>query len=222
MLRHAAASVGLHTTLLAVGGCGFALVKGPPTTHQSQIYFNCTEGNAGPMVDLGWASLSLLLVMTPGNDSRSEPEPVTGIAKVIGLTSAVVSGSSAIVGFGKTRRCRDAKRLLAERLAQGSTVAPQAAGAQSNPAAANSVQAVTIRPAADTIRVGESVQLVAAAWASSGAAIRGASFVWSSSNDAIASVNRSGLVTGNAGGVVVVAARTGTVVGTASVIVTPR
>jgi len=47
--------------------------------------------------------------------------------------------------------------------------------------------------------------------------------MWSSSNDAIASVSNAGLVTAHAAGAVVIAANTGNVVGTARLVVTaPR
>ncbi len=67
--------------------------------------------------------------------------------------------------------------------------------------------------------VGERVQLTATAHSSSGAPIPNRLFTWSSSNDAIASVGTAGLLTAHATGSVVIAARTGSVVGTASVIV---
>ena len=47
-------------------------------------------------------------------------------------------------------------------------------------------------------------------------------FVWSSSNDAIASVNNAGLVTAHATGAVVIAANTDNVVGTANIVVAAR
>jgi len=48
-------------------------------------------------------------------------------------------------------------------------------------------------------------------------------FLWSSSNDAIASVSNAGLVTAHAAGTVVIAANAGNVVGTARIVVTaPR
>ena len=78
---------------------------------------------------------------------------------------------------------------------------------------------VEISPALDTLRVGERVQLQAVARESSGALVPGRSYVWSSSNDAIASVNAAGNVFATAAGAVVIAARTGSVVGTARIVV---
>jgi len=81
------------------------------------------------------------------------------------------------------------------------------------------VQTVQITPAVDTLAIGERVQLVASAIASSGTAVPDRTFTWSSSNDAIASVSNSGLVTTHAAGAAVIAANTNNVVGTASIVV---
>ena len=217
ILRRAVASAGLSATLVLTGGCGFIFVNAPPNNHQSQSYIYCTESNVGPVLDMVWAGLNLLGAMSVSSETSVDPAQT----RTVRLAWTVVSGRAAFVGFDKNRRCREAKRLLAERQA-GAQASPQAVSATGGAAIALSPQAVSIGPAADTIRAGESVQLVAEARASSGVLIQGASFTWSSSNDAIASVNGAGLVTGHAAGAVVVAARTGTVVGTASILVTPR
>jgi len=109
------------------------------------------------------------------------------------------------VGFDKTSKCIAAKRKLAERRAKAPAVAD--------------VQTVQITPAVDTLAVGERIQLIASAIASSGAAVPDRTFAWSSSNDAIASVSNSGLVTTHATGMVVIAANTNNLVGTASIVV---
>ena len=85
------------------------------------------------------------------------------------------------------------------------------------------MQAVVVSPADTRMAVGEQRQLSAMAHASSGALMPDQPFLWSSSNDAIASVSDAGLVTAHAAGTVVIAANAGNVVGTARIVVTaPR
>jgi len=79
-----------------------------------------------------------------------------------------------------------------------------------------------VTPPEDTLAVGQRVQLFASAHSSSGTAVPNRDFMWSSSNDAIASVSNAGLVTAHAAGTVVIAANTGNVVGTARIMVTNR
>jgi hypothetical protein len=83
------------------------------------------------------------------------------------------------------------------------------------------VERVEITPGTDTVMAGNSIQLVAKALDRNGAFYINAAFRWSSSNDAVASVSNSGLVTAHAPGTVVIAANVDNVVGTASVVVSP-
>jgi uncharacterized protein YjdB len=68
------------------------------------------------------------------------------------------------------------------------------------------VASVTVSPAAATILVGATQQLSAATKDSAGNTLTGRVVTWSSSNAAVASVNNSGLVTGNAAGSVTITA----------------
>jgi hypothetical protein len=208
----AAAILPVIALLVASSSCGFILTQPPPQNHEQLTYFTCTESNGGPIIDVIWAGLNVLGALRVSGDPNSYNNP--GQIEAVGFVWGIVSGSAAVVGFGKTSRCRAAKLLLAERQARGLT-GVRSAGTDS------SVVAVTIAPAVDTLRVGASVQLVAGAHGSSGQSIPNRAFSWSSSNDAIASVNAAGQVTGNAVGSVVVAARTGSVVGTATLVVLP-
>jgi uncharacterized protein YjdB len=130
-----------------------------------------------------------------------------------GLAWGVFSSFSAASGF-KSKQCRQALQQLAERNAQ------RRAGLAALPIDLPS--AVVVSPSDDTLAVGGQRQLVANAHGSSGAVIPNRSFMWSSSNDAIASVTNAGLVTAHAAGTVVIAANTGNVVGTARIIVTAQ
>ncbi len=81
------------------------------------------------------------------------------------------------------------------------------------------VHTVAIRPAEGTLVVDAQLQLAATAYSPRGAAIPNRGFVWSSSNDAIASVSNAGLVTAHARGAVVIAANSDSIVGTATIVV---
>lgn len=189
-----------------ISGCGFLFVHGPPADHATQPYFSCTESNAGPILDLVWAGLNIGGAI----DAQNHPENYQGGsgATTVGIVWAVVSTSAAIVGFNKVKKCQAAKREQAQRLMQQQTHADSARA-----------QEVTVTPGVDTLQVGSTVQLLATARSTSGAAVAGAVFTWTSSNDAIASVSAVGLVKAEAPGTVVIAARTGNVVGTAGVVV---
>lgn len=183
-------------------------------------YFACTEGNAGPIIDVIWGSLNVVSAIAIAADPDTYYYyygSETGIA--VGILWGVVSGTATGAGFTKSAKCRAAKRQLAERQAAGRGVAVDRPAGQQG--AQPGVQAVVVNPGADTLAVGERVQLVATAHGSSGAAIPVSAFSWSSSNDAIASVSSAGLVTATAPGTVVIAANTANVVGTARVMVVP-
>lgn len=204
-------------------GCGFLISHGPPVGHEQMDYFTCTEGDAGPIVDVVLGSLNLVGAVIIAANPDAFLDPQTSAAS--GFFWAVLLGSAAGVGFNKSRKCLEAKRQWAERQMQQRALAadrPVGAPAPVSLAAQLGVQAVVLTPRADTLAVGERVQLVATAHGSSGATIPVNAFTWSSSNDAIASVNNAGLVTANAPGTVVIAANTSNVVGTASVMVAPR
>ncbi|HWQ29066.1 MAG TPA: Ig-like domain-containing protein, partial [Dehalococcoidia bacterium] len=71
------------------------------------------------------------------------------------------------------------------------------------------VAAVSVQPASASLTAGGSLQLTAAASDSNGYAVGGASFAWSSSNTAVATVNQSGVVTAVAQGSATMTASSG-------------
>ena len=174
--------------------------------------FYCTESDVGPALDIVWGGLNLLGALAIASDPDAYVEPTTGI--VVGLSWGVISGAAAAVGFGRSKRCREAKMLLAQRQAQ--SVARPAA-----PPAEMAIASVVVDSPRDTIEVGEQVQLVATAYHSSGVSVP-TGFRWSSSNDAIAAVSVAGLVSATAPGTVVIAANGSNVVGTTTLVVVPR
>ena len=196
---------------IAVSGCGFLFVSAPPEAHARQAYVSCTESNVGPNLDFVWAGLNISGALAASLSPDSYVSPGETVA--IGIAWTLFSGASGIRGLKKTSQCREAKRMLAERQVQ------QRGEATQSSIQTGSALSVTITAPRDTVKVGATLQLVAEGHGSSGAVVPGLGFTWSSSNDAIASVNASGLVTGHAAGSVVVAARTGAAVGTTSLII---
>ena len=183
----------------ATGACGFILSHAPPVGHEQMDSFTCTESVAAPIVDGLYGFLVFGTVLGLG-------------AQISGLAFAGFFNVAAGVGFSKSRKCRAAKRALAQRLS-----------ARRDPRAVEAVvQTVVISPATDTLAIGKRVQLVATAHSSNGAIVANRMFVWSSSNDAIASVNNAGPVTAHATGAIVIAAHTDNNVGTANIVVAAR
>jgi uncharacterized protein YjdB len=223
---------------ISSAGCGFAFTHAAPQGHQQLPYFSCTEGNAGPIIDIIWATLNVAAAVVVSTDPEAYVDANTTIAG--GLLWGGFSTAAAIVGFNKTKSCREAKRLLAERQVNGglpvaTAPAPVAApvveanarplastSSPSHSLAAQQIQSVVVEPAKDSLLVGQRKQLVASAHFSSGVTAALAVFRWSSSNDAVASVSNAGLVTAHAAGEVVVAANTDNVVGTATIVVRSR
>jgi len=185
---------------VSVSACGFIFSHGPPEGHVRMDDFSCTESNASPIIDIIVFGASGLTLAAWGVSESFGADPARGIA--VGGALVVIGGSSAAVGFNKSKRCRAAKRQLAERQVQ-----------------ARVPRGVVVSPRGDTLAVGERVQFTATAHTSSGLHISTAVFTWSSSNDAIASVTDAGLVEGHAIGSVVIIARTDRVIGTAHLIV---
>jgi len=198
---------------LALGACGLLFTHGPPADHEHLNHFNCTASKTGPVVDLVWGGLNLAgaAAVSANWDQYQNP----GQAEASGVFWGLLSVASAGVGFDKVSRCVEAKRELAERQARAPPATAETAQSDRAPA----IQTVQIAPNVDTIAVGGGVQLVATAVTSSGATVLDPRFVWSSSNDAIASVSNSGQVTAHAPGTVIVAANTRNVVGIAGIVV---
>jgi len=198
-----------------MGGCGFVFTHGPPANHEQLDYISCTESNAGPILDVVYGSLNLLGSIAVATDQSYTQEQANQIIAG-GVVWAGFSTVAAITGFGKTKRCKAARQQLAARQAQLRDVGrePTAGGMV--------VQAVVVGPSEATLGIGEQIQLVATAMNSSGSAISDKAFTWSSSNNAVASVSRAGLVTAHATGSVTIAANTENVTGTARIVVSSR
>ncbi len=98
---------------MATGACGFIFSHAPPQGHEQMEYFTCTESNTGPIIDVIWAGLNVLGVLVVAGDPDAYVNSSEAIAG--GLAWGAFSGAAAGVGFNKSKKCRAAKRQLAER-----------------------------------------------------------------------------------------------------------
>lgn len=132
--------------LLFDPGCSFLFVKGPPEQHAQMSSFDCSESNAWPVIDTIWAGLNGLGAISAGNDSTT-PNQSQVIA--VGVSWLVVSGISAIYGFGKVSACNEARRQREERYqrAMGVPGAPPVPAAAPAPAAPGAAPAAPAAPA---------------------------------------------------------------------------
>lgn len=207
--------LGWLLVVLPTTGCSFIFAHGPPEGHEAMPAFDCTVSTAAPVLDIVWGSLALLSTIVIATDPDSYEATYGGSAGVgiaVNMGWVALSSFAAATGFKKSKHCRAAKADLARR--QPPPVPPDTS--------ADAIRAVTIAPALDTLPVGQTIQLVATARTSSGSVAPGRTYAWSPSNDATASVSDAGLVTAHAPGTVVVAARTGSIVGTARIVVRPE
>jgi len=99
---------------LTTGSCGFVLVHAPPPENEQMEYFTCTESNVGPILDAVVAGLSVVGIVYAAA-GEGDTEVSTGAAIAGNVVGVGLWGSAAIVGFNKTKKCREAKRALYER-----------------------------------------------------------------------------------------------------------
>ncbi len=91
----------------------------------------------------------------------------------------------------------------------GATAVAASAGDASSEAVVSIIQSagsVVVVPAADTVALGDTLRLVAEAFDENGHAVEGARFTWSSSDASVVTVDASGLLTGVAEGMAMIAA----------------
>ena len=134
------------------------------------------------------------------------------------MTGAAVSWSSSNASVVSV-----AASGLATAAGNGTAAITATSGPASGSAAvtvAQAVSGVAVSPAADTLVArGDTVRLAAEATDANGHAVAGAEFAWSSSDDAVATVDASGLVTAAGNGTATIAATSGSVSGSAAVTV---
>jgi len=195
------------------GACGLLFTKGPPAGYENMSAIQCTESTTLPVLDVVFGALNLIGSIAFAEDTTYFTN--SGQAVASGVIWTVISGISAGVGFDRVKKCVAAKRAVAERPG----APPTAPVEDSRNVGLKPVRTVLIMGGRDTLSLGEQVQFVAKAFDSVGTVILGRTFAWSSSNDAIASVGNTGLVTTHAVGGVVIAANTDNVVGTEKIVV---
>jgi hypothetical protein len=97
---------------LALNGCSFAFVHGPPANHRTMPYFDCTNSNVLPVMDglVAAAATAATVDAMTGNISTRK-------ADMIGYgIDAALFGASAIYGLSKTADCRAAQAALVARI----------------------------------------------------------------------------------------------------------
>ncbi len=176
----------LASTPFLLAACGLA-TKGPPAGHEKMMTgFSCTESMAAPILDLLGGLAGIWVVGEA--EKLDEGYPKSDAGTYWSIAFGGIYGVSAVVGFDRVTRCREAKRDLRARQAE----AAAAVAARRRSADLIAVQKVLITGGRDTMTVGERTQLVATAYDSTGAVIVDKMFAWSSSNDTIASVTTDG------------------------------
>jgi len=176
--------------------------------------FSCTTDNFLPLLDIGimLANIGASAVVAKDPEKYGYEDTTAPIASAV-LWTAIL-GTSATVGMNKVIKCKAARAELAERHRLA-----QSGGAPPAPPTAH-IDSVRISPATSTVPVGGVVALTAIAYAG-GRVVGGITFKWSSSEESVAWVTRTGVVEAQAPGRVVIAANANNVVGIATVVVAP-
>lgn len=166
----------------------------PTTIHVTPD--SATLGGIGRTVQLSAEVLDQIgrPILDPAVGWTSEDTLVVTVDST-GLVTAVGSGETTVTGTSGD--LSDAARL----------------------SVVQTIASITISPASDTVAVGDTTRLVATAVDENGHAVANATFGWTSLNEAVASVDRMGLVRGVAEGNTTILATAGSVVGTAMITV---
>lgn len=109
---------------LALSGCSFALVSGPPANHRQMAALDCTTSRIGPVLDTVWSALQVLNVVTAVSSTDAEWDEQFGGNAPFSRKAAVplyaTLGAAGIAGmyygFTRTSQCRAAKNELNTRL----------------------------------------------------------------------------------------------------------
>lgn len=122
--------------LAALPGCSMLFVDGPPPDHARRAYFDCTSSRLGPIADtiLAVSFGASAAVAGSGNAGPAVDAPAEAAIMLLGM--GVLSGASAVGGFGDTAECDEAiDELNRRRMTQpttwlpGATPTPTQAGA---------------------------------------------------------------------------------------------
>jgi len=107
---------GMAGLCMAVSGCSWILIDGPPAGHENMDRFECDEGRWPAWFDVAVAGLSVVGAVTAEDDPEDDWWGLNASTKVVGNVGiAVVSIASAWTGFRRTTACAEAKRALMKR-----------------------------------------------------------------------------------------------------------
>ena len=114
--------------LVAMSGCSFELVSGPPANHAQLPAFDCTTSRLGPGLDTVWTLLQVANFALRASQSDTEyaepyapndPPISRQTTMVINGVLAGLGAAGMYYGFSKTGECRSAKAALAARTQGG-------------------------------------------------------------------------------------------------------
>ncbi|HEY5927941.1 MAG TPA: hypothetical protein VIV11_39915 [Kofleriaceae bacterium] len=119
--------------VMAMSGCSFALVSGPPANHRELPSFDCTTSRLGPGLDVAWSILQGLNIATAASQSDAEWDDMYGgdapLARSTALPLYVALAGLGVAGmyygFSRTGSCRQAKNELVARQMQPGGMQPQ-------------------------------------------------------------------------------------------------
>jgi hypothetical protein len=123
---------------IALQGCSFVLVSGPPANHAQLPYFDCTSSNVGPILDTVWTVLQTLNlglavasddqgwhdVFCAKGDTSCTPAISRGAAIPLYIGFAAAGAAGMYFGYSRASACRSAKAQLAARAAIGGPAQP--------------------------------------------------------------------------------------------------
>jgi hypothetical protein len=102
-------------------GCSYLFVSAPPAYHEKMAAFDCTSGNAWPVLDTVVAAAYGIGSLNAMTDRSVSDWRKTALATAL---VAAAFGSSAAVGYRRTQDCRDAVGKLALRMDFAPRTAP--------------------------------------------------------------------------------------------------
>jgi len=97
------------TLALAVSGCSFMYVQGPPSNYQHMADVHCTSDDRLPMLDVVFAGINALdLSLVGSHQFRIEDSGTESVFMGVSAALIAVHIASAIYGFAKTSSCQEA------------------------------------------------------------------------------------------------------------------
>ncbi len=120
-------------SFVAMAGCSFVFVSGPPANHREVPSFECSSSRVVPILDTVWTALMTLNLI--GSASQSDAEwdknfepndpPFSRKAGMVTYAVAAAAGAAGMVyGYTKTGACRSAKEEWTVRMQQGQGMQP--------------------------------------------------------------------------------------------------